>query len=318
MEQLEEKIGKDIDLQQISQLLCKKYQLGKYQSYYLISTGIEDFNYCLVLEDKKYFIKLFNIERKKEEIIMYVKKYKLLQAMKISCPKILNIDKEGLICLKIEKRNVYLVIMEHVEGEDLYSSQECITQQQVINLTKMIEKVHQILSRTKCIYDDYHINHFNETYDMCISYMDEEWKIIGKDLKREYNKIDFSKMSKKFIHGDLHKGNILKDKKGKLYLIDFSSCGYSYRIVDIVKFINDTLFNYKEIEMSRQRIKCFLQHYKLEEYEIKHIDILSKCYAFMCIELKQYDFCYGKNQRDENTYWTKNNIAIIQNEKSII
>lgn len=204
--------------------------------------------------------------------------------------------------------------MEYIEGQDLYSLNESITINQVDNLIEMMKQVHQIPNRIKCIYDDYHIHHFHKTYNICFPYLEDEWKRIGENLKKDYDKIDFTKMPKSFIHGDLHKGNIMKDKQGKLYLIDFASCGYSYRIVDVVEFINNTLIDYREPEMSRQRMNYFLTHYdKLTDYEKKSLKVLMKCYAFISIALKQYDFCQAKNQRDENEYWIKNNKSIIKN-----
>ena len=300
---IEEKIGNNINLEELSQLLCEKYQLGKYQSYHLMDTGIEDFNYCLSVDNKKYLVKIFNKERNEEEVTDYIKKYHILQENEITCPKI----------LKVQKENTLLIIMEYIEGQDLYSLNESITKNQVDNLIEMMKKVHQIPSTIKCIYDDYHIHHFHKTYDRCFPYLEEEWKKIGESLKKEYDKIDFAKMPRSFIHGDLHKGNIMKDKQGDLYLIDFASCGYSYRIIDIVEFINNTLFDYRELKLSKQRMDYFLTQYELTDYEKKNLKVLMKCYAFISIALKQYDFCHAKNQRDENEYWIKNNKVIIKN-----
>lgn len=306
MEKLEEKIGNNIDLQEISQSLCKNYQLGKYKEHIEIETGIEDFNYCLVTEQKKYLIKIFNKSRKKEEQMDYVKKYQLLEENKIETPRIIGIYKE---------ENRFVVIMEYIEGEDLYSSNESITQEQVKKLMEMMNEIHQIPSKIACIYDDYHIPNFNQSYDLCIPYLDEQWKNIGEELKKRYNEIDFSKMPKSFIHGDLHKGNIMKDKENKLYLIDFASCGYSYHIIDIVQFMNNTLFDYREVERSKKRIDYFIKHYPLTDYEKQNLKVLMKCYAFISFALKQYDFYHAKNQTEESKYWTNNNTAIIKDLK---
>ncbi len=306
MQKLEEKIGNNINLEEISQLLCKNYGLGKYKKHIEIETGIEDFNYCLVTEQKKYLIKIFNKNRKKEEQIDYVKKYQLLEENKITTPRIIGIHKE---------ENRFVVIMEYIEGEDLYTSNETITQEQVKKLMEIMNEVHEISSKIACIYDDYHISNFNRTYNLCIPYLDEQWKIIGEELKKRYNKIDFSKMPKSFIHGDLHKGNIMKDKENKLYLIDFASCGYSYHIIDIVQFINNTLFDYREVEESKKRIDYFIKHYQLTDYEKQNLKVLMKCYAFISFALKQYDFCHAKNQTEESKYWMQNNIVIIKHLK---
>lgn len=309
MKQVEEKLGKNINLDKISKFICKNFLFEEYKGSYLISTGIEDLNYRLEVKDKKYLIKIFNNERDKKQILDYIIKYNLLEENRIKCPRI--IKKDEAINIEIDGIQLFLIIMEYLEGEDLYSSQESITQEQLEDLIEIIKDVHKIQNKIECIYDDYHISNFNKTYDMCISYMEEKWINIGIKLKKEYKKIDFSKMPKTFIHGDLHKGNILKDKQNELYLIDFASCGYSYRIIDIVEFINNTLYDYREIEKSLQRIRYFINNYELTNYERENLNILSKCYAFISIALKKYDYCLGKNQREENKYWIKNNYSII-------
>lgn len=175
-----------------------------------------------------------------------------------------------------------------------------------------MKKIHKIQDKINCIYDNYHLNHFCKAYDLCFSCLNEQWKIIGKELKKQYDKIDFSKMPKTFIHGDFHKGNIMKDRGDNLYAIDFSACGYSYRIIDIVEFINNTLFDYREIELSKKRIEYFLNHYELTDYEKDNLKVLIKCYAFISFALKEYDYCNFKFKTEESKYWMENNATIIE------
>lgn len=302
MTQLEEKLENNINLTKISNELCEKYQLGKYRDYILIETGLEDFNYCLVTEHKKYLIKIFHKNRSYEEMKDYMEKHKILEKNKIETPKIINAH---------EKEGLFIIIMEYIEGEDLYSSNESITKQQVQSLIDSMRKIHKIPNKVECIYDDYHFNHFHKAYQLCFSCLNDTWKRIGEKLKEEYDKIDFSKMPKCFIHGDFHKGNIMKDKENNLYLIDFSSCGYSYRIIDVVEFITNTLFDYRELELSQKRIDFFRKHYKLTDYENDKLEVLIKCYAFISYALKEYDYCCSKSQTEESKYWMKNNATII-------
>ncbi len=40
-------------------------------------------------------------------------------------------------------------------------------------------------------------------------------------------------------HGDLHTGNMIKTANGEIFLFDFDSCGYGYRVYDIGIYAND-------------------------------------------------------------------------------
>lgn len=195
--------------------------------------------------------------------------------------------------------------MEYIEGQDLYTSSEKITKAQVKKLIEEMKKIHQIPNQIPCIYDEYHLSHFDKTYELCYPYLEESWKKRGEFLQKEYHTIDFTKMPKSFIHGDLHKGNIMKDQENNLYLIDFSSCGYSYRMLDIIEFINNTLFDYREVESSIQRIKFFLENYELTVYEKENLEILCQCYAFQSYILKYCDWRLTKKRSKESAYWMR-------------
>ena len=309
MDIVKEKLGLELDYEKVSQLLCKKYKLGDYLNYSIINTGIEDINYCLTTTTKKYLIKIFNSNRNKENLIDYVKKYNLLENYNVMCPKMIK----DITILVIDNIEISLIIMEYIEGEDLYTSKETISIHQLSSLINMINTVHNVPSHIPCIYDEYHIHNFNKTYNKCISFLDAEWQKVGENLKENYDKIDFTKMPKTFIHGDLHKGNIMKSSNNNLYLIDFASCGYSYHILDVIEFINNTLFDYREFDISIKRIKYFLKNYKLSQYEKENLGLLINCYAFISIALKKYDIFHSQNQREETTYWMENNINIIKN-----
>ena len=62
------RIELNTDLKNISEQICKYYSLGTFVSNDLITTGYEDYNYYLTTTKGKYFVKIFNKNRTKEDI----------------------------------------------------------------------------------------------------------------------------------------------------------------------------------------------------------------------------------------------------------
>ena len=60
------------------------------------------------------------------------------------------------------------------------------------------------------------------------------------------------------MHGDITSTNVLRDKAGKLWLIDFSVSNYMARIIEILIICDDLALVVGEKEKSKERVRlCF-------------------------------------------------------------
>lgn len=76
------------------------------------------------------------------------------------------------------------------------------------------------------------------------------WKILRTPLHRRIRKLleTTNQMpSQHFVHRDMHQNNILRDKDGKLYLIDFENYGPGYPCIDIIYALS-TLYATGKVE----------------------------------------------------------------------
>lgn len=291
--------------------ICKTYNLGDYLDNLPIFGGIEDHNYQLYTNKNKYLLKIFHEDRT-SKIKDYLKKYSIVTNSCSFVPSILpNVDGNQLSSFNFDNKTYAYLIMEYIDSFDFYSLQQIPTREETLTLSSMLKQIHSIPSTIPCIYDEYFLSHFKESYTLCFSCLTATMQSLGQSLLASYEQVDFKDFPKCFIHGDCHKGNILKDKQNRLYFIDFASCGYEYRIMDIVEILNNTLFDYRYIEKSLTLQKCFLETYPLTVKELESLTLLQKCYAFISIALKQYDFSQGKNQTEESIYWIKNNEVLL-------
>lgn len=64
------------------------------------------------------------------------------------------------------------------------------------------------------------------------------------------------------MHGDIIETNVIRDKQGKLFFIDFSVSNYLPRIVDLAVTICDLCLDLENIEMSKIRAEKFVKSYE--------------------------------------------------------
>ena len=72
MKKFYKRIGYKGELSDISQIICKDFNLGKFVSDELITIGYEDFNFNLETTNGKYFVKVFSNFRTDEDCKQYV------------------------------------------------------------------------------------------------------------------------------------------------------------------------------------------------------------------------------------------------------
>ena len=75
-------------------LLSKKFNLGKIIKFKGIKKGIENTNYLLKTNNKRYILTIFEKRVQKKDLPYFMKLMDILNQQKISCPKPIK-DKDG-------------------------------------------------------------------------------------------------------------------------------------------------------------------------------------------------------------------------------
>ena len=316
MKRIFDRIGKNINISRLSSDICEIYGLGCYVGYKLIDVGCDDLSYYLLTENAKYIVKIFNKYKSKEDFENFVKIYELFIKNRVRTPKLIkNNTDDFVLSIIFEEINVNLCVLECIDGKDLYSLNKKITKEDIDKLVNLIVSIHRINAKYKIKYDNYSFIKLKENFEKNKSML-PKWLINDISVFLEcYNKIDFTRLPNCFIHTDLASTNIIKDKKNKLYVIDYASAGSGIRILDIVVCINRCIFDYTDIDYSLKMEKYFIEKYqkyiKLEEYELSILNILKKANAYACFILEYVKF--ERNKTKENQYWYDTDLKIIQN-----
>lgn len=315
MENIYGRIGKEIDLKELSLEICHKYEIGNYIQYEIIkNAGIDDLSYILYTDISKYIVKIMNHNKTIRDINQFIKKNQVIAKNNIKAPKVILNNGKYLYGTELDGLYINCCVIEYIDGKDLYTKGEKMLREDIDELISIIVPMHKMKEKLEIDYDEYCFMKIKEAYAKTKDKISSKLKDEVREFLKEYNKVNFSKLPLCFIHGDLISSNIMKDISGKLWLIDFYESGTGVRILDIVKILNSVIFLYYDKKGNKQLEKYFLdkyqEHLHLTEYELEVLPILRKADSYVGLMLGEYDLL--TEEKEETRFWLKNDAEVIK------
>jgi len=304
MNEFDKRIGLNTDLKNISKEICKTYNIGDFVSNELITIGYEDYNYILTTNKGKYCVKIFHNERSEKDVFNYLERLKVVANNNINSPKPISINNDICYLLNYENNNYYICVFEYINGKNFYELGEKLSISEVKEIAKQTALINNIEIKPEFIYDSWAIINFEEEYSKKREYLNDELKKEFDELLLEFNKIEFDKLPKGFVHGDIINTNVIKDEK-TLWIVDYAVSNYLPRIIDLA-VISCNLCLSENLDETINKIVTLLNEYnkynKLTEYEINCFGIFYKLANAMHILCTTY-LIETEGQSEENNYW---------------
>ena len=272
MNNFDKRINLNVPLKDLSLIVCRQYNLGKFIDNKLIKIGYEDYNYILTTNKGKFVVKVFSNERTDEDCIHLAERASVPIEYGLSCPKIYKVDNNALAIVSLKDNKYRLIVMDYIEGNDFFTLKQLPNDDEIKLIAQELAKLNQIQYNPPFIYDKWAIINFAKEYENYKDILDKENQSELEKVYQMFENVDFSKLKYGYVHGDIIETNVIKDSNGKsLYFIDFSVANYLPRIVDIAVTICDLCLNLDDVNVSKQRIKEFLSSYEsissLSKYE---------------------------------------------------
>lgn len=316
MEKIFERIGKEINIENLSENVCRYYKLGDYKDHKLILVGIDDLSYFLDTTNGRYVVKIINHEKTNEEMDEFIQKSIVIAKNNIKAPRLIPYKENYLFTYNMDGFHINLVVMEYIDGSDLYSINKQITKEDIEKLIDILIPLHKIEDKIENKeYDEYCFMKIKEDYQKTKNVLPKDIKEQVEETMKDFEKIELEKLPKCFIHGDLISTNIMKDKNKDLWLVDFYQSGVGFRILDIVKVLNSVIDNYKYKNDTEELEQYFLEQYNkkmpLTPYELEILPILRKIDVCVGIMMETFDAIEGRDN-EENQYWLENDTRIFE------
>ena len=272
--------------------ILSNYSIGKLKEFKGIEKGIENTNYFLLIDNKKYILTIFEKRIKEKDLPFFSNLMTGLDQAGFKCPvPILNNNNESIGNYK----NKNLIIVSFLEGKakNILSPDDCKS------LGIEVAKMHQItkdfkIQRQNDLSVDSWRKIFEQVKDKCTK--------IHKDLPRliESNLKDVEKnwpkdLPKGIIHADLFSDNIFFQDNKFSGIIDFYFSCNDFYALEIAICFNALCFDGSKNNLSfnATKAKNFMNGYsqlrKLNDNEKKSIKVLSQGSALRFLLTRVFD-----------------------------
>ena len=307
MKRFYKRIGYEGNLSDISQAICKDFEFGEFVSDRLLDVGYEDFNFILETKKGKYFVKIFANFRTDSNCHRYMDVMLHVIERGVSFPKLLKSNQGHFHIIKINNTRLRLCVMEYVDGDTYFHLGQKPTTDEIKEIVHQTVLINSIDIKPSFFYDSWAIENLLKEFEKGGKFLKpEEMKII-KPLIEEFKNMKIEDLPHCFVHGDLISTNIMKDKSGKIWIIDFSVSNYYPRVQELAVMACNILFDENDKRKTEKNFKIALEEYqktiKLTQEELEVLPAYIKLAHAMHVLSANYEKVVEKNDSEENEYW---------------
>jgi len=272
--------------------ILSNYSIGKLNSFKGIQEGIENTNYFLLVDNKKYILTIYEKRVKSEDLPFFSELMTGLNKASVRCPiPIINKKKKSITDYNGKK----LMIVTYLEGK----AKKILTPQNCKSVGIEVAKMHEITKNFKIKRkNDLSINSWRGLFDS----VKKECSKIHQDLPKliESNLNDVEKnwpndLPKGIIHADLFSDNIFFNNNEFSGLIDFYFSCEDFYAFEIAICFNALCFDGvpKNLSFNVTKAKNFIDGYssirKLTDDEKGNIKVLSQGAALRFLLTRVFD-----------------------------
>ena len=238
--------------------LSKKYNLGKIIKFKGIKQGIENTNYLIFTNNKKYILTIFEKRVQKKDLPFFMKLMDELNRKKINCPKPLK-DKNGKYLSLIKNKAACIVTFVNGKDKKKLNYKDCFEVGK--NIGKFHKASKKINLRRKNSMSVNNLEKLVKSIKFKSKSIDPNLRSILlinlKQIKKEWPK----NLPKGIIHGDLFIDNIFFKKNKFSGFIDFYFSCNEYSIYEIAICINALCFDKKNNRfiLNNQKVKNLIR-----------------------------------------------------------
>ena len=273
--------------------LSNNYKLGKIIKSKGIKKGIENTNYLLKTNKKKFILTIFEKRVRKKDLPFFMSLMEKLNKKKIICPNPLKNKKNSYLC-KIKKKPASIVTFLNGSDKANLNYKNCF------DIGKNIAKFHKVTTKIKLHRENSMsirklgnlLKNIKFNSNKISSKLKPTLNICLKDIKSQWPK----KLPNGIIHGDLFVDNIFFDKNKFSGFIDFYFSSNDYLMYEIAICINALCFDKKRSSfiMNVKKIKSLIDGYESIRPFIKKekdaLNILCRGAALRYLLTRIYDY----------------------------
>ena len=272
--------------------IISNYSIGRLEEFRGIEEGIENTNYFLLVDNKKYILTIYEKRVKEKDLPFFSQLMSSLDKAGFKCPVPIESNNKKTI---INYKNKNLMIVSFLEGKakNILSPQNCKT------VGQEVAKMHEITKNFKIQRDNsLSINSwrkiFDQVKDKCVKIHKDLPLLIESNLK-DVEKNWPKDLPKGIIHADLFSDNIFFKNNNFSGIIDFYFSCNDFYALEIAICFNALCFDGPKNNLSFNVTKAisFMKGYsqirKINNDEKKYIKVLSQGSALRFLLTRVFD-----------------------------
>jgi len=273
--------------------LGNNYQINKINKFKGIKKGIENTNYLLKTNKKKFILTIFEKRVQRKDLPFFMSLMEKLNKKKIICPRPLKNKQNKHLCEINEKPSCIVTFLSGTDKANL-NYKNCF------DIGKNIAKFHKVTTKIKL----YRQNSMSvKKLDILLKSIKFKSNAISPKLKPILSaclKDIINKWPKKLpegiIHGDLFIDNIFFNKNKFSGFIDFYFSSNDYLMYEIAICVNSLCFDKKNKSfiMNNKKVKHLIDGYEsirlFSEKEKNALNILCRGAALRYLLTRIYDY----------------------------
>ena len=272
--------------------ILSNYSLGQLEKFQGIEEGIENSNFLLWINQKKYILTIYEKRVREEDLPFFSKLMTSLNNSNFKCPKpILNKNNNSISNFNNKK----LMIVSFVEGKPKNNLNPGNCQ----SIGTEVAKLHQLtknldISRANDLSIISWRKIFDQVRDKCVAIHKDLPKLIEDNLN-DVEKNWPKDLPKGIIHADLFYDNIFFNKNNFSGIIDFYFSCYDFYAFEIAICFNALCFDGPKNNLSFNvtKAKSFIEGYNqirtISDLEKENIKVLSQGAALRFLLTRVFD-----------------------------
>tara|TARA_A100001011_G_scaffold399134_1_gene506406 strand:+ start:2187 stop:3155 length:969 start_codon:yes stop_codon:yes gene_type:complete len=280
-----------LDHRSIEKILSN-YSIGNLDKFEDIEEGIENSNFLIWVNKKKYILTIYEKRVRKEDLPFFSNLMTLLNESNYKCPKpLLNKDDKAIS----DYNNKKLMIVSFIEGRPKGN----LSPDNCKSIGTETAKLHELTKKLKIHRtNDLSVNSwrkmFNQVRDKCIKIHKDLPKLIEDNLN-DVEKNWPKDLPKGIIHADLFYDNIFFDKNNFSGIIDFYFSCNDFYAFEIAICFNALCFDGSKNNLSFNvtKAKSFIEGYNqirtISDREKENIKVLSQGAALRFLLTRVFD-----------------------------
>ncbi len=291
----------------LSKLVCKEYNLGDYLSTKIVEIGYEDFNAIIDTSSGKYFIKVFSNSRNDDEVKDVIERAYIAEQNGVKSPKVFqNLEGNIITNVQYNESKFRLSLMEYIDGNNFFELGKNATEEELLKISDLASEFGNIDYKPNFIYDYWAITSFINEFEKKKQYISQEFLNYIQPIYDRFKKFDYESLPKSFTHGDIILTNIIRDKNNEYWVVDYSVSNYTARLNEIVVSSGDFALIEGNKEESEKRIKIMFERWaknvNATDFEREAFEMLFRVQNAIYILNPSYQIAIGNNSDENKMY----------------